>query len=778
MMGKKHIMGSKPGQDPMEQMVQAGLTVTTDSGIKWESRKIQQSWTVPSVITLISFIGVFAFPLAVIIITILFIPSILIVHYINSTKLLEQEGLWSRIKLKRYGLEPVKRHKAVRVRGDLPYYVTGTNLKKMGVKTGGSLSSVIRAVRGEHGLFLNVSMSLAEPNEIIESDILHKNIQMFLKNKGKSGRLTYMDYHGELWKTKVNVMGLMYEASEARPFRNTIRGAIPSKDWKDTSPANITSTIEGLKALDATPGYYLVGRELSEWLVELSTLLAAEVGMSIPSQFVADIRPRPADYMIGHVINPDTLRTGPKTGLAAEDIQRGLLVCGGTRDDRWTVLGQLTQRLIEDGKRVLFISSHADSLRLTGLHAAGIGLTLGRDLVLNPVDAEGVPRSVYVTQLMTALEVFTEAPLTAAPDLELALGKAVALSGSTVADVRMEQDEVLETRGMETFYDRGNKHALLGMDAIRRLHQGGGAKAFYGTQTLQLKRLAEQDLGVATITLGDHTLDNFAWDLMLIKLGGLKPDKDLVIVLDDPVSLRYRFKRYARRETWVERLLHTLADNFSLVVSMDRPSDVGSGVKNLLDSCISFRLTREDDIATVASSLALSVIGTGMHTKARWSPRESSFLRTMQDGVALIVHNATETAQPVKINALPLLEKASKAELRTRLTSIAPTTSTSMDDDSPRTFIENVGGSESELAQRVLKLLEQYEPLTEEAVRQFIHASGTEDVDVEGVLIRLREASLIIEGHENRSGISYKNYRLTMKGTFAIRQAMAVEGTA
>ena len=572
-------------------------------------------------------------------------------------------------------------------------------------------------------------------------------------------------------------MGTMYEASDARPFRNSIRGAIPSKDWKDRGPNSVISAIDTLKALDATPGYYLVGLELSEWLVELSSMLSGEVGMSIPSQFVADIRSRPSDYIIGRVLNPDTLRIGPTTGLASEDIERGLLVCGGTRDDRWSVLGQLTRSLIQNGKHVLFISSHPDSLRLTGLTETGVGLTLGRDLVLNPVEAEGVPRSTYVSQLMMALEVITEKTLTVAPDLELALGRAVALTGATVADVKLVMDEPIEADATPDFYDKGNKHTLLGMEAIKRLHQGGGAKAFYGTQTLPIQRLTEQPLSVTTISLGDATLDNFGWDVMMMKLGGIRANKELVVVLDDPISLRYMFKRYGRRETWVERLMRSLSEKFSLIVSIDSPSDMGSGIKNLLDSCISFRLKTEDDIATVSSALALSVIGSGMHSKARWSPRESSFLRTMEDGTALIVRNATETAQPVKLNPPPLPEKAPDEDLRARLSIIAPA-GVASEEDSSRTFIESVGGSESDLTHRVLKLLERYEPLTEEAVRKFILASGAEDIDVEGVIIRLREAGMILEGHENHSGVSYKNYRLTMKGQMALRQSAAAEGAA
>ena len=179
-MGKKHIMGSKPGQDPMEQMERSGFSVTTDSGIKWENRKLQIPWTIPTVITLISFIGVFLAPLSVIILTVMFIPTLLIIHYINSTKRLEQEGLWQRVKLTKTYLEVLKRHKAVRVKGSLTYHVTGMNLKMIGVKTGGSISSVIRGVREDHGLFLNVSMCLANPKEVVESENLHKNIQGYL----------------------------------------------------------------------------------------------------------------------------------------------------------------------------------------------------------------------------------------------------------------------------------------------------------------------------------------------------------------------------------------------------------------------------------------------------------------------------------------------------------------------------------------------------------------------------------------------------------------------
>ena len=88
-----------------------------------------------------------------------------------------------------------------------------------------------------------------------------------------------------------------------------------------------------------------------------------------------------------------------------------------------------------------------------------------------------------------------------------------------------------------------------------------------------------------------------------------------------------------------------------------------------------------------------------------------------------------------------------------------------------------VAAGNTDLAIRVLKLLERYEPLTEEAVRRFIVSSGEDkNPDIEGVLARLEHASMILRGSESHSGVTYSNYRITMKGSMALRQAKEVEG--
>jgi hypothetical protein len=128
----------------------------------------------------------------------------------------------------------------------------------------------------------------------------------------------------------------------------------------------------------------------------------------------------------------------------------------------------------------------------------------------------------------------------------------------------------------------------------------------------------------------------------------------------------------------------------------------------------------------------------------------------MDDQTALLVHDGTETCQPVKLDKYPDLSKQDASQdMSQRIEKLVPadTQDVSRHD---RILLDIVAAGNTDLAVRVLKLLERYEPLTEEAVRRFVIANGDDkNPDIEGVLARLEHASMILRGHENHSGVSY-----------------------
>jgi len=232
-----------------------------------------------------------------------------------------------------------------------------------------------------------------------------------------------------------------------------------------------------------------------------------------------------------------------------------------------------------------------------------------------------------------------------------------------------------------------------------------------------------------------------------------------------------------KHDSFTERVLKSLKQRGPLVVALEHPVDMAPGALATLESCISLRLRESVDIKIAADILGLNVITTGMHTKARVSPRESSFLRIMDNDTALLVHDGTETCQPVRLDpALDLSPELITNEETRRVSSVIDS-GTSEASENEGSLLDRVSAGSTNLAIRVLKLLERYEPLTEEAVRRFIVSSGSDNnPDVEAILARLEHASMILKGHEVHSGVSYTNYRITMKGSMTLRQTEGTEG--
>lgn len=769
-------MGSEPPQDPMSEVNRGTYEIAGSTEIKWNHREIRDSWTRAIGIVLLSIVLVLLVPLFMIAITLLASVGLYLFSVIvRSKEVVNSQDTWTERPIQ--DLDLVEDEKSLRRTTGEKFSLTGMELTSVSPRLPGSMAALVRALPTSDGFSITMTLRSGEATRLLEGGNLARGVEAYLRTKSKSELDTYMDYKSGLWMAKINYIGLVRDTSGVRFHESSVKGSIPSKGWKRSKPNDTLKRLSDYHGGRSQPSFFVVGQELSEWLIQLRSELANEVGSNVPGQFVVDIRSRPADLPLGVILNPDTLQSGPTTGLAFEDISNGVLVCGGNKSTRRDILALLLIPLLKANKRVMIISSNPEALSLASLHDSGIGFALGRNFILNPMDAETVHRGVYVPKLLRALETLADKSLTSAADLEVALGRAVALPNSTVADVKFEPDaDVMTDDEIVKTNIHPVKLSLWGLEGLRKLHEGSGARAFYGTQTASMSMLSSLPLTVIVASLGDIPLDVFAVDLFLMKLSGLKRDKDFVLLIDDPDSLRTANNKYSRRCLWVDSLIKEVTEIASLIVTIDQPHMLSAGVKNELSSCISLRLRDERDIAAVSTHLALSVIGAGLHSKARWSARESSFLRTMEDGIALLVHNEVETAQPIRLYPAPHLKEVSYEELQERINSvlqpILPAATSRMS-----TLVAPASSSDGDLPIKILKLIERYEPLTEEAIRRFIQSSGTGG-DIEGVLIRLKESSLILEGHEAHSGVSYKNYRLTMKGNMALRQVDKEAATA
>ena len=213
---------------------------------------------------------------------------------------------------------------------------------------------------------------------------------------------------------------------------------------------------------------------------------------------------------------------------------------------------------------------------------------------------------------MSALQVVAAQDLRGAAELEIAVSRAVSLGNATLADVRLSQDfedpNAMSSDSSMSQEVRPSKKTLIGFEAIRSLHMGSAARAFYGTQTVPTRRLADPSLSIIKVSLGSTGLDSFAWNLMCMKLAGLQPDPNLVIILDGAENMRIRNRRFMKHDSFSERLLKNLKKRGPLVLTLEHPSDMAPGAIGVLVSCVSLRIRESVDIKIISDHIRAIVV--------------------------------------------------------------------------------------------------------------------------------------------------------------------------
>ncbi|MHA3963033.1 MAG: hypothetical protein AM325_005785 [Candidatus Thorarchaeota archaeon SMTZ1-45] len=773
-----NIMGSKPAQDPMDQLESARMSITTDTQIRWDDRSVKPSWDYIFWLSLLVMACVLWFPYLTIITTsivlaiMLFLPSIQ--RYLELRTLSDID--WYEVPQPDVDFEKKEKSLLSQGAGD-EKHIIALNMKKAQSNLQGDLGKLLRGLDTSHGFLLLVDLFPIESSHIVKDGVVTGPIERYLDYLSSSQRKAYFHKRGGVWQSQLYFVGHSRTDLEARLIEGQFKGSVPDGGLKRIKEEDLSHRLKQWDLCGGFPSFFATGDELSNWLVQLPSELGPEVGSNVPGEFIAPIRSRSDDYPLGVVVNPETLKTGPSVGLMHSDLERGLLLCGGDWRDRKHVLSVLIDHILAKGKRILLVTVNEDMLGLAGLRPEGMVLTLGKDLVLNPVDSDGIPRAKFVSELLLSLETIAGTNLSPAADFEIALSRVVSLGNGTLADIVIDSEhEALQDGSTTQQSIRISKASALALDAIKRLHQGSGAKAFYGTQTVSMNRLTSQSLAVVLLTIGAFDLDMFAMDLMSLKLSGLPPDPNLVIIIDTPEHLNVAKTafRYTKRGILSERIARAFVKRGPLVLSTKNPSALEWDTSDVLGSCIALRMRESADIANISDILSLNVVSGGIHSKARQSSRESSFLRVMDRGYALMTHEQAKTCMPIKIAPPPELRTVSNegVDLLTRSESLGDAYLESS--DRPTTLIEQIGGRDSEAVKEVLRLLTRYEPLTEESVKRFLIAKGGADVDVEAILSRLENASMILRGHEIHTGVSYKNYRITMKGSMALRNAEVV----
>ncbi len=774
----KTVMGASPEVEPVERMLRRSEEAPSREYIQWENRNRPTGLRgVQALIGLALVASVLSPPLVLIALGVS-AATVALLRSGRSRARGTWRGLngWRRIRHRTSRLRYHSTHVTLR-RGR---YLGGASLSDAAPHLSGRLSGLLRALSSRHGFALLVELSPEsaiglDPSALTEWQAEHL--------PGSERQLESLFWrHGCLWSARAVILAHGRTEQYVSTTLDIALGALGDANWARLDGRSLMRRYCRLDLLPES-SFYATGEELSGWLVQLASELSSDLGSNVPGEFLTPAKVEKCDYVLGRIIDPETLRLGPETGLTDKDLQGGVWIAGGTDVVRREVLARVVCRLLERGQRVVYIATDSAAGAIASLAREAAVLQLGHNLILNPVDPDGLPANRYAVLLLRALEGLLErdrprGDLEGAVELEMALARAISRKDATLADVSIDTAALSPTdsssgAGPPRQSSPSMYRSMLGLTLVEELYKGSAASAFYGSQTLSAEEMASGDLTVITLPLPTRELQRFALDLLLLKLSGVPRDDALVVVVENAHN-------FAGRESWSLALVDRLFRRGPLILGTEALSKMPDVLRGRFCSAGVLQMSDSSDIRAAADLLGLGVIATGLHSKSRSSLRETSFLRTMGQDTVLLRSGSRRLAVAVRLSPAPELESRPLSDVQS---TARQTESVRRDDrvrgDRSLTLIEEVAGRQASLAARILRLLERYEPLTVRALEQFLAASedsspassaSAPDGEVDSVITRLERASLVLRGHEVHGNVSYTNYRLTMKGRLALRQ--------
>ncbi|MDF1541033.1 MAG: hypothetical protein P1Q69_19205, partial [Candidatus Thorarchaeota archaeon] len=173
--GRGHVMGSEPAKDPFEEIQGASFSVTSSTEIRWDDRGKKESWTVSVVLVLMSFAGVLLLPQLVIVLTVLFILTYLVMpKYLDARDQIADQSSWVNRTNPDFTL--VEDDKRLRSIEGTRYSISCLDLKTASPRLHGNLSSLVRALPSADGFLLTVSMETADPKVLLQGEYVTPTI--------------------------------------------------------------------------------------------------------------------------------------------------------------------------------------------------------------------------------------------------------------------------------------------------------------------------------------------------------------------------------------------------------------------------------------------------------------------------------------------------------------------------------------------------------------------------------------------------------------------------
>jgi predicted transcriptional regulator len=480
------------------------------------------------------------------------------------------------------------------------------------------------------------------------------------------------------------------------------------------------------------------------------------------------------DLLLGRVIETEVYKEDVDVGLKLEHLHRGIMVAGGSLDERNATNLKIIFEASKFSWNYLMVDTKNQLRRLVKLNPE-TRVYPSKSICINPLDPEDSSISEYISLLLQLFQILwnlTDRQSICLSEALRSVYEKYENATPTLEDLR----NALITQSSSKLRSPQERSEIEGViRGITGLLVSEESLTINGRSTMPFKELATNPT-IIEITSKDRHFSSFFKCLMIIK--ALATDKKRYSIFIDDADEVFKNIRFGWKTQqvyfqeyltgWVEALKRM---KVGLHISSSLPRLIYDPVRPLIETQIFHKLISSEDIDAAGNLLGLEEHAPGIHSNKRERLYQKTYLKYLKEGEALFRRPDLPTGFPIKLHYHTLVSSTppSDQEIKSRLQELYPLQNVNPKESLPSTMLERDLKNESKYAAEILQLLHEYPQLSSTNIVLSLKME-MEPEKIRYLLEKLKELEYLRERLEVWKSKTKRVYSLTLKGEQSLKE--------
>ena len=464
---------------------------------------------------------------------------------------------------------------------------------------------------------------------------------------------------------------------------------------------------------------YLTGLEAARFL-QISTFAVKSLKAKPPAEFITPSHLN-STIIIGSTVETETFTERIPIGFRKENLKQGIAILGGTDEERILTSLRILLEAAKIGLKFLIITRDQRYRVISNWVSQTKIYTLGRNLILNPLDSENLRPSEYQPFLIT---VFTQI-LELSDEIWIVLEQALQQVYENPAPSLFELQEVISQIPETRVY---GKKVLEALNHVLQSFTTGELASMLGSQqNLKFSEILAQP-SIIEVPTRFPLATIFIKTLILAKILATKTLNQTLILIDDcedifHVDFRAK-RRMLEKEVLIEWLREIARREAYIILSTGKIIETLPGALRFPKNRIVHKLTTVDERKIAANLLGLQEHAPGIHSqKRRHRLYQVTYLSNLEFGEAIFLREDYAYPFTIKINYSNLYIPYISDETYPTFPSLTEEILVSKEYQKPKLLLHF--GSEADLAAEILSIIKEYRGLTRFALTNILRIDSS-----------------------------------------------------